>query len=712
MGPSIDALARAFERRAGRLAVFDVTLRKETAQWFLERPVPLTATVARLTEHGAFRDGDGGILLPLHAEDSAALTGEYLRVDVEHDRVEFEDPGIEGRRRLPLAELAYTYPAWRVRFWTDEFEPPHVPAFVVEFGDVDPRTDPLGPAEATAPQASEDFFEAVRSAVVSMQERERTRMRERFEHLPTGEFVDTAGGIAGLVPGERTVDEYGQQSVRLSLPVDHAMAGQSADAVRRASGLRPGDEVIVSGEPEGLPVEAELFEIDGKGLELGIYWDSARGGAAERALEPGSDTALAVGKLVDGRRFRTIADAIETVEGTEHARARYAGTAEGAVGPLPEVDAPVALNRDQRVAVGRALGAEDVLTVHAPPWTGARRVIAAIVDGAVDAGERVLVLSPDLATLLEHPIEGHLGESVPLFGDRAVLLAPASGEADADAPVVAATPRTAETITNHEVELAVVDQAGRVDVPTGAIPFAKAARVVAVGDPHQGGPPAAPVDNDMPGSLFVHLRDRYPSTSSGLRCQYHMHPAIAQFPNREFYDGALVHGGEGPRDTIGPLAPFSAVQVDQDLRRTPTGTVFHDDEIETVLAEVRRLRDYGVPEDGIGILAATSGQVGKLRGALAGEAETGPSGILIGGPEAFRCLGRSAVIVSFVGDGRRFASEHGSHTPETALNVMLTRAATRLVLIGDWSAIPDVSPSHRALVTFLEERGLIDRAGG
>lgn len=722
MDPSPTALGRAMESREMRLAVFDVGLRKHTGQWYLEESIPLGDVVDRLSEHDGFWDGSGTLELPLHEPDSAALTNEYLRVAPGGGTAQFYDPGVERVRSVALTELERAYPAWRLRFWSGAYPIEEPPAFMLEFdrvdGDPGAVPSPSGPDDPPR-MAADAFFEAVRSTLVATKERRRDAMRSRFERLDTAEFIDEHGGITDIRPSGRSVDEYGQQVIELAVPSEHPFGADVAGE----SGLRPGDEVVVDApDAEALPVEAELFAIDADAIELGVYWDSARGGQAEAAFDPASDRALAVGKLVDGRRFSTIADAIETVDRTDHARQRYAGTVETSFADLPEIEPDLPLNRDQERAVRAGFTAEDVLCIHAPPWTGSRRVIWELAHAAVETGERVCIFVPDhddLDVLLGGESADPTAADTSLRAradatgvDLAVLRSPTTaGEQRAD--IVVLPLDAADGIEDHSVDLAIVDRANRIDVPAGAVPFAKAGRVVALGDPWQGRPSmrAASRGTDLAESLYEHLRANVPDATVALRCQYRMHQAIAQFPNRHFYEGTLIHGGRNRTWTIDTLDAVEAMHVPAEVRTTPTGSVYHDGEIEAVLAEVRSLRERGLSGEAIGVLTPYSAQVGKLRVAL-NELEAGLGEVvLLGGIEAFGCQHRDAVIVSFVGagdpdagdrrEGERFA------TP-TGLNIAMTRGTKRLVLIGDWTRIPGRGHAHEELASFLTERGLLD----
>lgn len=716
-------LARAISDRPMHLAVFDVSLREQTGQWYLDEHISLRDVIDRLAEDDAFREESGTLQLPLHESASAALSEEFLRVDPSTGTIQFYDPGVGRIRRLGIDDVERTYAAWRARFWTDAFQieemPPFVQALASDEEEHAPQA-PESPAIVNAELPSEAFFEAVRSALVAMRERQREQMRTSFERLPPQEFLDDNGGVTGVTPAGRRVDEYGQQTIELQVPDGHELAGASTTDLRERTRLGPGDEVVIDSRGlEALPVEAELFSISPDRLELGVYWDSAKGGHAEEAFDADESRRMTVGRLIDGTRYQAIAEAIDTVDRTDHARGRYAGDAEPAFQDPPDWDPPDRLNSNQENAVRRGLATRNVLCVHTPPWTGVRRVIWSLLEAAVDGGDRVLLCSPTSESLdrLIGRASAEQWSMVERAEEAEIELSMATSPTDdvdgADAMAISLD--AAGAVSDHSADLAIVDHAARIDVPTGAIPFAKAARVVLLGDPWQGPPPTMPGEptGDLARSIYDHLVAVNRDATVPLRSQYRMNEAIAQFPNRRFYEGTLVNGGKNRTWTIDTLAPLEAVHIPTDVQSTPTGSVYHDGEIDAVLDEVETLLDRGVEPERIGILTPFSAQIGKLRVAL-NELEGGlDEAILVDSLDGFRCQSRDAVIVSFVGTADPSTSLRGEGAAfETVegLNVALTRAQRRLVFVADWEAMRERGGTYTALCDFLEERGLVESA--
>ena len=102
-----------------------------------------------------------------------------------------------------------------------------------------------------------------------------------------------------------------------------------------------------------------------------------------------------------------------------------------------------------------------------------------------------------------------------------------------------------------EFDLAIVDEATQLTVPSilGALRFAR--RFVLVGDEKQLPPlvmSEQAAEQGLKRSLFASLLEHWGDVASvALRRQYRMHPTICEFASREFYDDALVTAGEGRR---------------------------------------------------------------------------------------------------------------------------------------------------------------------
>jgi superfamily I DNA and/or RNA helicase len=263
-----------------------------------------------------------------------------------------------------------------------------------------------------------------------------------------------------------------------------------------------------------------------------------------------------------------------------------------------------------------------------------------------------------------------------------------------DADLVAGTMSSLSDLdADSQFDLVVVDEAGQAAQPSSFIPLLRGDRIVLAGDHLQLPPYAADEfakEEEMHISLFEHLLETYgPSISVMLRCQYRMNESIAEFPNEHIYDGQLESGDVNRSWTIDDLQPIMGVNVEGDEQtREATHSKLNPSEAAVVANHVKLLRMHDVPLADIGIITPYTAQIGAIQSAVYDEIGT-TRNLKIATVDSFQGSERDAIIVSFV------RSNAGNHTgflsaPEEGkrrLNVSLTRAKKRLVLIGDWNTL-------------------------
>ncbi|WP_430505233.1 AAA domain-containing protein [Haloparvum sp. PAK95] len=583
-------------------------------------------------------------------------------------------------------------------------------------------------------------FTALREFVEREREAARQATRDAYESMRRRAFFANNEGVQGLVAGGRRTDDYGQQVVTLRVPAagDAGMAAESAvteadgagtaaegagvdaagtDGADPSSELYSGMEVLAdrTDDGTGFPVEAELFAVDGEKLEMGVYWDTADDkAAAERAFKAESGGEFAVCALVNPVPFDRQLDAIDAVESDERKRAIVTGERALSAEEKSYNHLGSDLNASQATAARRVLRANDVFCIHGPPGTGKTRTLTAIIRAAVDEGLRVLAAAHSnqaVDTLL-------VGDSTDARADpRSIHADAVDGDVriarvgrnstndvvtdhyvDGDewqADVVGATMSAASELADDMFDVAVIDEATQATIPSTLIPVSKAETSILAGD-HRQLPPYHSGDGkhveELEFSLFERLLETYgpAEVSTTLTTQYRMHEAIAAFPNEAFYDGVLTHGQRNRQWTIGSMDPLVAVAVDGEESQTPMYSYINGAEARTVANEVKRLLEHGVMATDIGVITPYNGQIGKIRSVLQsdlGEAVT--SGVKVDTIDSFQGGQRDAIVVSFVRsnpDGEVGFLGLPTEGPRR-LNVALTRAKKRLVLVGNWDTL-------------------------
>lgn len=746
MQESLDALVETFSQLDRRPAVFDREIRQHLGLWTLDRPVPIEDIVGAFKQHGAFTQDGTKVVVPLHEQDSAELTGEFLiyRPDQLVPCMVYYDFSQNKLMRIPFDDFSSTFPAWRLRFWHPDYSPETRPSYQVDGLDVtdspeaSESNEPSDPSTGVEPAS--DIVGSLRSFVEREREAEREDARNRFGRLSPKEFRRTAGCIPELVPAGIDIDSYGQQSINIRLPSELA---EGPVDIPDDYGIYPGSEVLVGSldDEKGFPIEAEVLDIEGRELSLGPYWNRNRAsGPNEAAFDLESGNRYWVGELLNSVPFDRELDAINVIEANDRKRGVLSG--ETSLTFESSLDVSIdksSLNNDQYQAALNALRANEAYCIHGPPGTGKTRTLIEIIKAACADGQRVLACahsnqavdnllvgsstpeSPDESSLHAAVVEGELTAArVGSNSTHSLVEEQYSGADIYQSDVVCATMSGSHTFGENIFDLAVVDEATQATTPATMLPFSRAERVVLAGD-HKQLPPyhssERSDDEEMDISLFEHLLGCYgESIVATLRTQYRMNQDIAGFPNQEFYDGQLTHG---PRNRIWSLStffPLEAYDVEGEEGNTPSNSLYNDSEIDVVLAELTQLLEAEVAPESIGVITPYAGQASKIRGKLATLPFDGlRDSILVDTIDSFQGSERDVIIISFVRSnpqGWAGFLEFPNEGPRR-LNVALTRAKKRCVLVGNFDTLrtraPDKKPHQSAadvyqrLYEYLEE---------
>ena len=213
--------------------------------------------------------------------------------------------------------------------------------------------------------------------------------------------------------------------------------------------------------------------------------------------------------------------------------------------------------------------------------------------------------------------------------------------------------------------------------------------IVLVGDQNQL-PPAihsdAARERDLVRSIYQHILD------SGcdpvlLDTQYRMHPAIADFPMRQFYEGRIRNGVAATDRPLPPTAfpwprtdvPVAVVDMEGAGAecRDRTGSYYNVAEVEAVRRAVRLLlRGGGLQQRDIAIISPYQGQSFKLHQRVR---DLLPSGVRT--VDSFQGRHTKVIIVSMV---RSNSDQRTGFVKDwRRLNVMMTRAQYGFIVLAD-----------------------------
>ncbi len=260
----------------------------------------------------------------------------------------------------------------------------------------------------------------------------------------------------------------------------------------------------------------------------------------------------------------------------------------------------------------------------------------------------------------------------------------------------------------------VMDEASQTTEPAAWIPLLRSRRLVLAGDPFQL-PPTVLSQEAAAQGYNVSLLERLmaqsgPGLSRRLEVQYRMHEDIMEFPSREFYEGSLIAApcvrhhllqdlpGVVANDLTATSLTFidtagasydEAVDPDGESRLNPM-------EAELVLAKVEELLAAGVAPGQIAVIAPYAAQVRLLRLRLK------QPDIEVDTVDGFQGREKEAVVASLVRSNPE--GEIGFLGDVRRMNVTLTRARRKLILIGD-SATVTSHPFYARLVAYLDATG-------
>lgn len=272
----------------------------------------------------------------------------------------------------------------------------------------------------------------------------------------------------------------------------------------------------------------------------------------------------------------------------------------------------------------------------------------------------------------------------------------------------------ASMLGGRRFDLAVIDEACQSTEPGSWIPLLRCDRVVLAGDHCQLPPTVVSREAAAGGfdrSLFERvIADLGPEIARRLTVQYRMHHSIMEFSSREFYDGELTADATVRDHLLSELPGVLATPVTQTpIDFIDTAGASFDEEVEPdgesrqnhreaalVCVKVQHLLDAGVSPSDIAVIAPYAAQVRRLRELLPLPA------LEIDSVDGFQGREKEAVVISLVRSNPK--AEIGFLADVRRMNVALTRARRKLVVIGD-SATISAHPFYRRMIEHFEGLG-------
>ncbi|KQQ88592.1 DEAD/DEAH box helicase [Massilia sp. Leaf139] len=380
------------------------------------------------------------------------------------------------------------------------------------------------------------------------------------------------------------------------------------------------------------------------------------------------------------------------------------------------------LNAAQAEAVGKIVAADLVACIQGPPGTGKTRVLALAVRLLVERGERVLVTS-HTHMAINNALNKIAGEGVRtakigrLTGvdslvpgvTLAASFAEWHGRPMDGGYVVGATPfaTCGKGLENCEFDTVVFDEASQVTLPLALMAMRRGARYVFIGDQKQLPPVllARSVLEDIPGSIFAKLT-AHNVDSVMLTDTYRLNAELTAWPSQAFYQGRLRAAGPN-RERKLQLRPREDGDPFDAVLRDPASLVFiptlddsarsrnHQD-AQLVADLCAAAIEGGLAPGEIGIVTPFRAHGRTVRSALAERFGWHTARAIVADTvERMQGQERELIILTLAaGDPRFLAAIADFFFQPERLNVSVTRAMTKLVIIGP--ELPPEFDSHDA----------------
>lgn len=291
--------------------------------------------------------------------------------------------------------------------------------------------------------------------------------------------------------------------------------------------------------------------------------------------------------------------------------------------------------------------------------------------------------------------------------------------------VICTTNSTAgsELMADREFDLVVIDEATQATEPSCLVPITHGKKVVMAGD-HRQLPPTVKnrkaEEKGFGDTLFERLAETYPNIKNMLEVQYRMHEKIMSFSSSEFYDDNLS-ADETVRDhtledfqldidafdnevtsVLDPHEPVVFVDTAgrEAKERTRQGSTSKENPEEALLGTqmVQNLLNSGMAPEDIAVISPYNDQVDLLDRKIDAE------NLEINSVDGFQGREKEIVIISLTRSNSQNAI--GFLEDIRRLNVSLTRAKRKLIVIGDSSTVTS-HKTYKRLVDYVEENGRV-----
>ncbi|MGB9667586.1 MAG: IGHMBP2 family helicase [Thermosulfidibacteraceae bacterium] len=267
-------------------------------------------------------------------------------------------------------------------------------------------------------------------------------------------------------------------------------------------------------------------------------------------------------------------------------------------------------------------------------------------------------------------------------------------------------------LKDYTFDLVVIDEATQATEPSCIISIVKARKVILAGDHKQLPPTVLSQDDRLRFTLFERFMSIYSDLSCMLRVQYRMNDVIKEFPSRVFY-GSQIFSHPSVRDirlsdivgkrgdnVITDDTPIVFIDTEGALKERTKKSSFskhNPGEAKLIVRVVDELLRFGVPRERMGVITPYKDQEDLVRSLL-------PDGIEVKTVDGFQGREKEVIVLSLVRSNPE--EEIGFLRDERRMNVALTRAKRKLIIVGDSETLRSY-PLYRDLLNYVKERGRV-----
>jgi DNA replication ATP-dependent helicase Dna2 len=368
----------------------------------------------------------------------------------------------------------------------------------------------------------------------------------------------------------------------------------------------------------------------------------------------------------------------------------------------------------QKEAIQLALSANDFCLIQGPAGTGKTYTIAKLVEILLVKGQTIL-LSAYTNTAVDNMIRKFLEITNDSQARNKIVRLGIEEAIDPEVidlslqakkleyqdllkiPIIAATTSTIgrNIYDEFSFDVIIVDEASQMSEPSVLSAVTKGKKFILVGDDKQLPPLVQSTQAEKLGfknSLFERLRKLWPSASILLRYQYRMHDYLMDFSNIRFYNNSVQAVSQKvgtqllwdllPFDTkeptinpifqtiIDPNQPLIYIGVPSEFDRKKR---VNEKEAEIIKTITRYYIQMGIKKEHIGIIAPFRGQVAEISRQMGNK-----NNIVVDTVDRFQGSDKELIILSLCTLSPPHLLED-----ERRLNVALTRAKKKMIIVGD-----------------------------